>query len=303
MKTNVLALFFALHFSAIAACRRLNTFTSSLEVVPDFLLEHSSNNNGDTGYSITDKVAPFPDDAGRFRGKAHLSHSMVRAIWEIISEPGPEEPINLKQETIVNTVIMDKTTEEHTDYYDDPVGKRRLVEHDERVAFVFLNTNPDAIFIHNKVKVPVVEGHLVHFNGALPHNTIIKSGSVRLLGPFYSADLSTSVGSTTESPAPTTSASPSTSPSTAPSESHSPSIAPSKKSSDAPSTAPNESASPSAMHSPTTDSPVPKRSKSGKKTGGITKSGKSGGGLGESFSLFDSKSNGMSLPYDASMSF
>jgi hypothetical protein len=287
MKTHVRAFFFTLHFGGIAACRRLNTFTSSLEIVPDFLLEHSSNNNGDKGYSITDEVAPFPDDAGRFRGEAHLSHSMVRAIWDIISEPGPEEDIGLYQETIVNTRIMVKTTEEHTDYYDDPVGKRRLVEHDERVGFVFLNTNPDAIFVHNKVKVPVVEGHLVHFNGALPHNTIIKSGSVRLLGPFYSADLSTSVGSSTLSPMP----------SPAPSESHSPSTAPSKKSSDTPSTAPSESASPSTMPSPTTDS------KSGKKTGGTTKSGKSGGGWGESFSLFDSKFDGMSLSYNASMSF
>jgi hypothetical protein len=279
MKTNV-ALLFALHFGGCAACRRLNTFTSSLEVVPDFLLEHSSTNNGETGYSITDEVAPFPDDAGRFRGKAHLSHSMVRAIWEIISEPGPEEPIDIEQETIVDTVIMDKTTEEHTDYYVDPIGKRRLVEHDERVAFVFLNTNQDAIFVHNNMQVSVVEGHLVHFNGALPHNTIIKSGSVRLLGPFYSADLSTSVGS------------PST---VSPSPSHAPSAAPSTS----PSTAPSDSHAPSDVLSTSKSG----KTKSGNKTGGTTKSGKRGSVLGESFSLFDSKFDGISLPYDASMSF
>jgi hypothetical protein len=62
------------------------------------------------------------------------------------------------------------------------------------VAFVFLNTNQDAHFVHDDVSVPVVEGTLVHFNGAIPHHTIVNSGVVQLLGPIYSNDFTATVG-------------------------------------------------------------------------------------------------------------
>jgi len=60
------------------------------------------------------------------------------------------------------------------------------------VGFVFLNSNPDAHFQYDDDKetgqegmcIPVVAGNLVAFPGRIPHNTVIESGEVRLLGTF-----------------------------------------------------------------------------------------------------------------------
>lgn len=90
----------------------------------------------------------------------------------------------------------------------------------ERVVFVFLNDNPDAIFMygdsppedegqekeetHFSVEhVPVVAGNLVSFEGNIHHHTVVKSGKVDLLGPFRVLSEATtileSVGSPPES--------------------------------------------------------------------------------------------------------
>ena len=42
--------------------------------------------------------------------------------------------------------------------------------------------------------IPFVEGSAVYFNGGLPHNSIVKSGTVKLVGPFLLSSLE-SVGS------------------------------------------------------------------------------------------------------------
>ena len=105
--------------------------------------------------------------------------------------------------TLFNTQVIDATTDKHVDSYLVPDGERRLVENDKRVAFVFLNTNQDAHFVHDDVYVPVVEGTLVHFNGAIPHQTIVNSGVVRLLGPIYSNDFTATVGTSSPTALPT----------------------------------------------------------------------------------------------------
>lgn len=55
----------------------------------------------------------------------------------------------------------------------------------DEVAFIFLNTNPHANFVHGDIEVPVVAGDLVTFKGAVEHNTVIKKGYVHLAGPFH----------------------------------------------------------------------------------------------------------------------
>eukprot|EP00978_Attheya_sp_CCMP212_P021561 scaffold63092_cov45-Attheya_sp.AAC.1 len=47
-----------------------------------------------------------------------------------------------------------------------------------------MNTNEDAYFDHGDTSVPIVEGSLVHFQGGKPHNTVVNSGFVNMLGPF-----------------------------------------------------------------------------------------------------------------------
>ena len=43
----------------------------------------------------------------------------------------------------------------------------------------YLETDDDELCI------PLVEGSAVSFNGGLPHRTVVKSGSVKLVGPFF----------------------------------------------------------------------------------------------------------------------
>ena len=57
---------------------------------------------------------------------------------------------------------------------------------DGQVGFFVRNTNPSAYFETDDGErcIPIVEGTLIHFDGSLPHRTIIKSGHVDLIGPF-----------------------------------------------------------------------------------------------------------------------
>ena len=52
------------------------------------------------------------------------------------------------------------------------------------VAFIPLNSNPDAYFQQGGMSVPIVKNSLIQFKGNEPHNTVVKSGVVNMLGPF-----------------------------------------------------------------------------------------------------------------------
>jgi len=67
----------------------------------------------------------------------------------------------------------------------NPHGPCRHVTSMETVAFLPLDTNNDSYFDYNDECVPLVKGSLIHFDGSVVHNTVVKSGSVRLLGPFH----------------------------------------------------------------------------------------------------------------------
>lgn len=53
-----------------------------------------------------------------------------------------------------------------------------------KAAFVFLESNPDAYFSYGDAEYPVVQGHMLVFDGRVPHQTIIHDGTVKLLGPL-----------------------------------------------------------------------------------------------------------------------
>jgi hypothetical protein len=182
----------AILLSLLVACevaatdeRRLKSFVSSLEVVPNFLKDQAIDS-----VSIVEKATTR---GGKLRGKAMLSRSLTNAVTDLIGSD-----MQYDETLLVNTQVIDATTDKHVDNYLVPDGEHCLVENDKRVAFVFLNTNPNAHFLHDDVSVPVVEGTLVHFNGAVPHQTIVNSGVVRLLGPIYSNDFTATV----EAPSP-----------------------------------------------------------------------------------------------------
>jgi thioredoxin reductase len=57
---------------------------------------------------------------------------------------------------------------------------------DGPVGFIFLNTNHNATFVHQRDgRIPVVAGNLVTFDGNLPHHTVVTDGAVHLVGPFH----------------------------------------------------------------------------------------------------------------------
>lgn len=74
---------------------------------------------------------------------------------------------------------IESTTRSHQDRHWDS-GK--VV--DDTVAFVFLNSNPDASFVYGGTTVPVEAGTMVQFAGSEPHYTRVNSGSVQLAGPL-----------------------------------------------------------------------------------------------------------------------
>ena len=85
------------------------------------------------------------------------------------------------------TTVTD-TTDEHVDHLEAGAGP--TVPKDEVVAFVFLNTNPDAHFELDGECVPVVKNNLVAFNGGRSrHRTVVNGGEVRLLGPFHAKSM------------------------------------------------------------------------------------------------------------------
>ena len=71
------------------------------------------------------------------------------------------------------------------------------------VAFYVHEATAGAYFQtdHDDLCIPYVEGSAIYFNGGLPHSSIVKSGAVKLVGPFLLSSLE-SVGKKSPPPAP-----------------------------------------------------------------------------------------------------
>mmetsp|Transcript_148995 Transcript_148995/g.211664 ORF Transcript_148995/g.211664 Transcript_148995/m.211664 type:complete len:179 (+) Transcript_148995:30-566(+) len=82
-----------------------------------------------------------------------------------------------------------KTFRETTPLHTDSYVATKLPVVDETVSFVFLNDNPDAMFVHGEQEIAVEAGKLVTFNGNVPHNTVVLKGFVQMAGPFGSETL------------------------------------------------------------------------------------------------------------------
>ena len=60
-------------------------------------------------------------------------------------------PLDGGDVSAIMTTMFTSTTKKHADYFYPEVGKQRLADGD--VGFVFLNTNPDAAFVHGDTTV------------------------------------------------------------------------------------------------------------------------------------------------------
>jgi len=137
--------------------------------------------------SIHPKYSRSCNQDGRTRGIAIADSSLVLAITTKTLGFGSFE------ESFVSTTELHSTSPVHVDYYKEedmiqPVSKNDVL------CFLFLETNDDAHFNHGETCVPVVAGNIVSFDGSTPHNTVIRSGSVSLLGPLNAEELGWTVG-------------------------------------------------------------------------------------------------------------
>jgi hypothetical protein len=115
--------------------------------------------------------------ASRMHGSARVSSDILQRIRDAT---GKEDCANQDEDHVtIPTSLITASTVRHVDRHreDGTIA-------DEQVAFVFLNDNKDASFVIGDEKVPVISGNMIMFNGNVEHNTVVKSGVVRLLGPF-----------------------------------------------------------------------------------------------------------------------
>jgi hypothetical protein len=113
----------------------------------------------------------------------NINSDIVSAIFHDADEGGASF-----QE--VQTLHLTKTSSRHVDctmtVEGDKITSHPLKESDGLTSFyvqqaddAYLETDDDELCI------PLVEGSAVSFNGGLPHRTVVKSGSVKLVGPFF----------------------------------------------------------------------------------------------------------------------
>ena len=139
----------------------------------------------------------------KHRGHARVSTSVVSYIQTAALGAGRGDISSIelgifgssevrRQATETSSVLplttVTGTTDEHVDHLEAGAGP--TVPTDDIVAFLFLNTNPDAHFELDGECVPVVKNNLVAFNGGhSKHRTVVNGGEVRLLGPFHAKSM------------------------------------------------------------------------------------------------------------------
>jgi len=117
------------------------------------------------------------------RGEAFLSQELISAIKRKAGIFSARHPKKEEEESgaFVATRRLINTSPVHADHHK---ASGQLVGEDKKIGFVFLNSNPDAFFKYGDTEVSIVKNTFVHFKGRYPHNTVINSGEVSLLGPF-----------------------------------------------------------------------------------------------------------------------
>lgn len=149
----------------------------------------------------TSKIPP----AGRQVGVAVITEELAMSFQQAagtdqdpflssLQKAGPDK----KSRAVVCSLLTESSTS-HTDrLHPLPlVSNNNFFEHSnvfrnddslpqQQTAFVFLQSNPDAYFSYHNLEYPVVQGHMLVFDGDIPHHTtILHNGTtVQLLGPW-----------------------------------------------------------------------------------------------------------------------
>mmetsp|Transcript_2162 Transcript_2162/g.3343 ORF Transcript_2162/g.3343 Transcript_2162/m.3343 type:complete len:237 (+) Transcript_2162:129-839(+) len=157
----------------------------------------------DIDYSVKVDAATQSSDASNNRqshdsrvyGKASVFPAFIRkmqqATGRIVNLPDGYSFHNHD----VQTLYLTESSVRHTDVRVE--GRTPLEDSDESLtAFYVQESTADAYFEtdDDELCIPYVEGSAIYFNGGLPHQSIVKSGAVKLVGPFLLSTLE-SVGS------------------------------------------------------------------------------------------------------------
>ena len=121
-------------------------------------------------------------DDGRVYGRASVFPPFIRKMQQVTGKI-----VSLPEGQQVHTLYLTESSPRHID---ERVNGKGPVDHEDTdgslVAFYVQKTTADAYFVidDDELCIPFVEGSAVYFNGGLPHNSIVKSGAVKLVGPF-----------------------------------------------------------------------------------------------------------------------
>ena len=126
---------------------------------------------------------------GKTTGQAALKPAFISLLNGASGNPFSFHDNKMKgagEGAVIQTTFLTATSDRHVDHLPaDESGVRRPVPKGERVAFLPLETNDDAYFDVEDICVPIEEGNLIQFDGGSPHHTVVKSGTVSLIGPFH----------------------------------------------------------------------------------------------------------------------
>lgn len=166
-----------------------------VQVEDKFLSKEEMNHFREHHRLLSEQTTPGDTILGEVRVPNSIANRLTEIYW---GQPCQEESCsNPNWGADVPTMIITESTNPHVDIF---LQSGQYVTDEDRVAFVFLNDNPDASFRHGEVEIPVEEGRLVYFNGNVIHNTVVENGSVHLLGPFNLRNLKDRVGFTGPKP-------------------------------------------------------------------------------------------------------
>ena len=158
----------------------------------DFRLDvDAATHSSDTSFSgLCDDLAD-----GRVYGKASVFPAFIRKLQQATGKI-----VNLPKgysfhfhDAQVQTLYLTESSPHHVDarMIEGTVPVDREDSDGSLIAFYVQESTADAYFQtdDDELCIPFVEGSAVYFNGGLPHNSIVKSGAVKLVGPFLLSSL------------------------------------------------------------------------------------------------------------------
>lgn len=119
---------------------------------------------------------------GPFQVYTHLHPDTVAKLPRDDVSDQDNDRFLMEDAVTARVSCLHQTTHRHKDtYVNGPLTGQPIEEH---VFIMFLNSNPNATFVHGDTKVPVEQGNLVLFRADVDHNTVIENGEVRFVGPI-----------------------------------------------------------------------------------------------------------------------